>query len=169
MPVSSVLKASKIIGQWKAFYRQRIPPSRCARKGIVDIDILVTGDPNITIYFEAHAEFFFSKIWLYYSLVFMGPCHYAKNKKILMSDPWEKWIIDRRMDWQTYGLMNMNSKDLPVNTGVQKIFKKNTKIIEKLRKKWIMQKSKSPLTSFFSRLKGIVFIYHIAQKSCKET
>ena len=61
MPVSSALKASKIIGHWKAFYRQRILPSRCARKGTIDIDILVTGDPNIIIYSEAHAEFFFFK------------------------------------------------------------------------------------------------------------
>ena len=42
MSVSSRLKASKIIGQRKAFYRQRIPESSCARKETVDIDILVT-------------------------------------------------------------------------------------------------------------------------------
>ena len=42
MPVNSRLKATKIIGQRKAFYRQRIPGSSCARKETVGIDILVT-------------------------------------------------------------------------------------------------------------------------------
>ena len=42
MSVNSRLKPTKIIGQRKAFYRQRIPESSCARKEIVDIDILVT-------------------------------------------------------------------------------------------------------------------------------
>ena len=40
--VNSRLKATKIIGQRKAFYRKRIPGSSCARKETVDIDILVT-------------------------------------------------------------------------------------------------------------------------------
>ena len=38
------------MGQRKAFYRQRIPESSCARKETVDIDILVTsknGDRKI--------------------------------------------------------------------------------------------------------------------------
>ena len=42
MSVNSRLKANKIIGQRKASYRQRIPESSCARKEIVDTDILVT-------------------------------------------------------------------------------------------------------------------------------
>ena len=42
MSVNSKLKATKIIGQRKAFYRQRIPESSCARKETVDINILVT-------------------------------------------------------------------------------------------------------------------------------
>ena len=42
MSVNSRLKAIKIIGQRKAFYRQRIPESSYARKETVDIDILVT-------------------------------------------------------------------------------------------------------------------------------
>ena len=42
MSVNSRLKATKIIGQSKAFYRQRIPESSCMRKETVDIDILVT-------------------------------------------------------------------------------------------------------------------------------
>ena len=42
MSVSSNLKATKIIGQRKAFYRQKIPESSCARKETGDIDILVT-------------------------------------------------------------------------------------------------------------------------------
>ena len=42
MPVNSRLKAIEIIGQRKAFYRQRIPESTCARKETADIDILVT-------------------------------------------------------------------------------------------------------------------------------
>ena len=47
MSVNSRLKVTKIIGQRKAFYRQRIPESNCARK---DIDIFVTssnGDRKI--------------------------------------------------------------------------------------------------------------------------
>ena len=50
MSVNSRLKATKIIGQRKAFYRQRIPESSCARKETVDIDIFVTsrnGDRKI--------------------------------------------------------------------------------------------------------------------------
>ena len=48
--VNSRLKATKIIGQRKSFYRQRIPESRCATKETVDIYILVTsrnGDRKI--------------------------------------------------------------------------------------------------------------------------
>ena len=41
MSVNSRVKATKIIGQGKAFYRQRILGSSCARKETVDIDILV--------------------------------------------------------------------------------------------------------------------------------
>ena len=50
MSVNSRLKATKIIGQRKTFYRQRIPESSCARKETVDIDIRVTfrnGDRKI--------------------------------------------------------------------------------------------------------------------------
>ena len=42
MSVNPGLKVTKIIGQRKAFYRQRIPEFRCVRKETVDIDILVT-------------------------------------------------------------------------------------------------------------------------------
>ena len=42
MLVNSRLKATKIIGQRKAFYWKRIPEPNCARKETVDIDILVT-------------------------------------------------------------------------------------------------------------------------------
>ena len=42
MPVNSEIKATKIIGQRKAFYWQRIPEFGCARKETVDRDILVT-------------------------------------------------------------------------------------------------------------------------------
>ena len=42
MSVNSGLKATKSIGQRKAFYRQRVPESSCTRKETVDIDILVT-------------------------------------------------------------------------------------------------------------------------------
>ena len=42
MSVNSTLKATKIIGQRKAFYRQRIPEFSCARKETADIDILLT-------------------------------------------------------------------------------------------------------------------------------
>ena len=50
MSDSSRLKATKIIGQRKAFCRQRIPECSCVRKETVDIDILVTsrnGDRKI--------------------------------------------------------------------------------------------------------------------------
>ena len=50
MSINSRLKATKIIGQRKAFYRQRIPEFSCARKETVDIDTLVTfrnGDRKI--------------------------------------------------------------------------------------------------------------------------
>ena len=50
MSVNCRLKAIKIIGQRKAFYRQRIPEFSRARKETVDIDILVTfrnGDRKI--------------------------------------------------------------------------------------------------------------------------
>ena len=50
MSVNSRLKATKIIGQRKTFYRQRIPESSYAREETVDIDILVTswnGDRKI--------------------------------------------------------------------------------------------------------------------------
>ena len=46
----SVNSRIKVIGQQKAFHRQRIPESCCARKETVDIDILVTsrkGDRKI--------------------------------------------------------------------------------------------------------------------------
>ena len=42
MSVNSGLKATKIIGQRKAFYRQRIPEFSYARKETVHINILVT-------------------------------------------------------------------------------------------------------------------------------
>ena len=42
MSVNSSVKVAKIIGQRKAFYRQRIPESSYARNKTVDIDILVT-------------------------------------------------------------------------------------------------------------------------------
>ena len=50
MSVNSRLKVNSIIGQRKAFYRQRSPEPSCARKETVDIDILVTsrnGDRKI--------------------------------------------------------------------------------------------------------------------------
>ena len=50
MSVNSRLKDTKIIGQWKPFYRQRIPESSCAMRETVDIDILGTsrnGDRKI--------------------------------------------------------------------------------------------------------------------------
>ena len=42
MSVNSRLKATKIIGQRKAFYMQRIPESSCVKKETGDIDVLVT-------------------------------------------------------------------------------------------------------------------------------
>ena len=42
MFVNSGLKATKVIGQRKAFYRQRVPEFSCARKETVDIEILLT-------------------------------------------------------------------------------------------------------------------------------
>ena len=42
MSVNSRFKVIQIIGQRKAFYRQRIPESSCTKKETVEIDILVT-------------------------------------------------------------------------------------------------------------------------------
>ena len=42
MSVNSGLKSTKIIGQGKAFHRQRIPEFSRTRKEIFDIDILLT-------------------------------------------------------------------------------------------------------------------------------
>ena len=45
-----LLKATKIIGQRKAFYKQRIPESNCPRKEPVDMGIIITsknGDRTI--------------------------------------------------------------------------------------------------------------------------
>ena len=42
MSVNSGLKSTKIIGQGKAFHRQRIPEFSRTRKETFDIDILVT-------------------------------------------------------------------------------------------------------------------------------
>ena len=50
LQLNSRLRANKIIGQKKVFYRQRIPQYSYARKETVDIDILVTsrnGDRKI--------------------------------------------------------------------------------------------------------------------------
>ena len=41
MSVNSRLKATNIIGQREAFYRQRVPEPSCPRKETVDIYILV--------------------------------------------------------------------------------------------------------------------------------
>ena len=42
MSVNSRLKAYKIVGQRKVFYRQRIPKPSCVKKETADIHILVT-------------------------------------------------------------------------------------------------------------------------------
>ena len=42
MSVNSKLKATLIIVERKAFYRQKIPETSCVKKETVDIDILVT-------------------------------------------------------------------------------------------------------------------------------
>ena len=42
MSVNSRLRATKIMGQRKGFYRHRIPESSCARKETSDIDILTS-------------------------------------------------------------------------------------------------------------------------------
>ena len=50
MSINSRLKTTKVIGQRKTFYGQRIPESSSAGKETVDIDILVTfsnGDRKI--------------------------------------------------------------------------------------------------------------------------
>ena len=68
MSVNSRLKATKIIGQKKAFYRQRIPESSCARNETVDIDILVTsrnGDREIC--FNSISNFWLSRQTLIFS------------------------------------------------------------------------------------------------------
>ena len=55
MSVDSRLKATKITGQRKAFYRQRIPEFSCVGKETVDLDINVTcgnGDRGFTAEWE---------------------------------------------------------------------------------------------------------------------
>ena len=50
MSVNPRLKATQIINQRKAFYRQRIPQPSCVRKETVNIDVLVAsrnGDRKI--------------------------------------------------------------------------------------------------------------------------
>ena len=50
MSGNSRLKATKVIGQRKAFHRQKIPESSCATKETVDIDIVAAsrnGDQKI--------------------------------------------------------------------------------------------------------------------------
>ena len=47
MSVNSRLKATKILGQRKAFCRQRISESSCAGKETIDIDIVVTSRNGI--------------------------------------------------------------------------------------------------------------------------
>ena len=50
MSINSRLNTTKIIGQRKAFYKQRISGSSCAKKETIDIDVLVTsgiGDRKI--------------------------------------------------------------------------------------------------------------------------
>ena len=50
MSVNSKIKATKIIGQRKVLYRQRIPEAGCARKETVDINIFAifrNGDRKI--------------------------------------------------------------------------------------------------------------------------
>ena len=49
MSVNSGLKATKIIGQRKVFYRQRTPEFSHARKETVDIDILENNFVNTVI------------------------------------------------------------------------------------------------------------------------
>ena len=41
MSVNYTLKATKIIGQRKPFNRLRIPEPSCAKKGTIEIDVLV--------------------------------------------------------------------------------------------------------------------------------
>ena len=48
-----------------------------------------------------------------------------------MSGFWEKRVTDGQMDRQTEGLTNKILKDLLTNAEGQKIFQKNTKIIDK--------------------------------------
>ena len=48
MSADSGFKATKIIVQRKAFYRQRIPESSCARKETADLDIFATSRIMVT-------------------------------------------------------------------------------------------------------------------------
>ena len=88
MSVNSRLKATKIIGQWKAFYRQRIPEFSRARKEAVGIDILVTyrnGDRKImqsiritsrppSRYTSLHEEKYFSSYILLSDQISLSGC-----------------------------------------------------------------------------------------------
>ena len=64
MSVNSGLKATKIIGQRKAFYRKRLPEFSRARKETVDIDIAVTtrnGDRKTMLSFRITSRPFLRK------------------------------------------------------------------------------------------------------------
>ena len=64
MSVNSRRKATKAIGQRKAFCRQRIPGSSCVRKETVDIDILVTcrnGDTKNHANYQSNEQTYLKK------------------------------------------------------------------------------------------------------------
>ena len=73
MSVNSRLKATKIIGKGKAFYRQKIPEPSCARKETVDIDILVTKGPLKPMNCPLHFAILLNK------QVHREPCRYDKS------------------------------------------------------------------------------------------
>ena len=64
MSVNSRLKATKSIGQRKAFYRQRIPGSSCAKKETVDINIReIKCFPEIKCIIKSYELYEFKSKW----------------------------------------------------------------------------------------------------------
>ena len=59
MSVNSRLKATKIVHQWKAFYRQRIPESSCARSDFLSIlFFFFCGQEPTFAFFRMSGDFF---------------------------------------------------------------------------------------------------------------
>ena len=119
MPVNCRRKGTKIIGQRKAFYWQKIPESSCARKETVDVGILVTsrdGDRKIkqSIRKTSRSP---SRIWKFHLICKMELIVLAKSQMIglkqipnfLKQTSYSKFQIPSKRDCGETGLMRRYS------------------------------------------------------------